>query len=234
MTTSSVPASGVESADHVVLRAAVAAYLGRYRGESRLHTESDLRVFLRWCADQDLDPLAAVRADIERYLRWLQDVRRYQPSTVSRRLSVVVGFYRVCVIDQILPHSPADYVRRPTVPAESPTLGLGHLQFEALITTARLSANPNDFALIALLGLLGLRIFEACGSNITDLGEERGHRVLRVRGKGCKVVLIPLPPAVARAIERAVGERIDGPILQNLLGGRMDRHAASRRLRHLA
>jgi murein DD-endopeptidase MepM/ murein hydrolase activator NlpD len=34
-------------------------------------------------------------------------------------LSVVVGFYRVCVIDQILLHSPADYVRRPTLPAES-------------------------------------------------------------------------------------------------------------------
>ncbi|WP_433076599.1 tyrosine-type recombinase/integrase [Dactylosporangium sp. CA-052675] len=88
--------------------------------------------------------------------------------------------------------------------------------------------------MVALLGLLGLRIFEACGSNITDLGEEHGHRVLRVRGKGGKVVLIPLPPAVARAIERAVGDRADGPVLRNTLGGRMDRHAASRRLRHLA
>src|SRR5207248_3829691 len=95
-------------------------------------------------------------------------VRCYQPSTVSRRLSVVVGFYRVCVIDQILPHSPADYVRRPTVPADSPTLGLGHLQFEALITAARLSTNPNDFALVALLGLLGLRIFETCAASIGD------------------------------------------------------------------
>jgi integrase len=54
-----------------------------------------------------------------------------------------------------------------------------------------------DFALVALLGLLGLRIFEACGADIADLGEEHGHRVLRVRGKGGKVVLIPLPPAVA-------------------------------------
>jgi site-specific recombinase XerD len=134
------------------------------------------------CADQDIDPLAAVRADVERYVRWLQDMRRYQPSTVSRRLSVVVGFYRVGMIDQILPHSPADYVRRPTVSAESPTLGLGHLQFEVLITTARLSANRNDFALIALLGLLGLRIFDACGADIGDLGEEHGHCVLRVRG----------------------------------------------------
>ncbi|WP_236647298.1 MULTISPECIES: hypothetical protein [Micromonospora] len=161
--------------------------------------------------------------DIERYVRWLQDVRRFQPSTVSRRLSVVVGFYRVCVIDDILPHSPADYVRRPTVPPESPTLGLGHLQFEALITTARLSANSNDFALIAMLGLLGLRILEGCGANIGDLGEEHGHRVLRVRGKGGKVVLVPLPLALARAVDRAVDGRLDGPILRNTLGTRMDR-----------
>src|SRR3954466_12549461 len=223
MTISPAPASGVVPADQLVLRAAVSAFLGRYRGQTRLHTESDLRVFLRWCTDHDVDPLAAVRIDIERYVRWLQDVRRHQPSTVSRRLSVVVGFYRVCVIDAILPHSPADYVRRPTVPAESPTLGLGHLQFEALITTARLSANINDFALIAMLGLLGLRIFEACRASVGDLGEEHGHRVLKVRGKGDKTVLIPLPPAVARAIVRAVDGREHGSILHNAHGARRGR-----------
>ena len=116
-----VPDAGVVSSDQLVLRAATAAYLGRYRGQTRVHAESDLRIFLRWCTDQGIDPLAAVRVDIERYVRWLQDVRRFQPSTVSRRLSIVVGFYRVCVIDGLLQHSPADYVRRPTVPAESPT-----------------------------------------------------------------------------------------------------------------
>jgi integrase/recombinase XerD len=233
MTTASVSDQAVVP-DERVLRAAVAAYLGRYRGESRVHTGSDLKVFLTWCAGQDLDPLNLSRADVERYVRWLQEVRCYQPSTVSRRLSVVVGFYRVCVIDQILVHSPADYVRRPPMPAESPTLGLGHLQFEALITVARLSGNRNDFALIALLGLLGLRVFEACGANIADLGEEHGHRVLRVRGKGGKAVLVPLPPAVARAIEQAVDGRNGGPILRNTLGARMDRHAATRRLKLLA
>jgi hypothetical protein len=81
-------ASGVARANELVLHAAVSAYLGRYRGQTRLHTESDLRVFLHWCTDQDLNPLTAVRVDIERYLRWLQDVRRYQPSTVSRRRRV--------------------------------------------------------------------------------------------------------------------------------------------------
>jgi integrase/recombinase XerD len=47
---------------------------------------------------------------------------------------------------------------------------------EALITTARLSGNINDFSLVALLGLLVRRIFEACGSNVADLGDEHGHR----------------------------------------------------------
>jgi len=164
----------------------------------------------------------------------MQEIRHFKPSTVSRRFSVVAGFYRTCVIDNTLEHSPAEHVRRPAVPPESPTLGFTHLQFEALLTAARGSPDPCDFALIAMLGLLGLRIFEATGADITDIGEEHGHRVLRVCGKGTKVVLIPLPPAVGRAIDRAVGTRNCGPILLNNRGTRMDRHAATRRLRRLA
>jgi integrase len=89
-------------------------------------------------------------------------------------MSVVTGFYRTCVIDTVLEHSPAEYARRPTVPSESPTLGLSHLQFEALLTAARESANRFDFALVAMLGLLGLRVFEACAADISDVGEEHG------------------------------------------------------------
>ena len=216
------------------LRLAVAAYLARFKGTSREHTESDLRCYLAWCAERGLDPLAAQRPHLELYIRWMQEIRRFRPSTVSRRFCVAAGFYRTCVLDGILPHSPAEHVRRPPVPAESPTLGFTHLQFEALLTASRQSPNPADFALVAMLGLLGLRIFEATGTDIADLGEEHGHRVLRVCGKGTKVVLVPLPPAVGRAIDRAVDLRARGPILLNTRGARMDRHAATRRLRHLA
>jgi integrase len=152
----------------------------------------------------------------------MQEVRRFRPSTVSRRFSVTAGFCRTCVIEGVIEYSPAEHVRRPSVPAESPTLGFTHLQFEALLTAARESASPYDVALVAMPGLLGLRIFEATGADIGDFGEEHGHRVLRVCGKGSKIVLVPLPPAVGRAIDRAADGRTAGPLLLNNCGARMD------------
>lgn len=226
--------AGPLSAGSNSLALAIAGYLSRFRDRSRVHADSDLRAFLSWCQDRNQDPFTVIRPQLELYIRWMQEIRHFKPSTVGRRFSVVAGFYATCVIDGVLEHSPAEHVRRPNVPAESPTLGLTHLQFEAMLSAARDSVNDNDFALVAMLGLLGLRIFEACDATVGDLGEEHGRRVLRVTGKGGKVVLTPLPPAVGRAIDRAVAGRDHGPILRTRRGTRMDRHAATRRLHRLA
>ena len=42
----------------------MAAYLARFKGQSRIHTESDLRGYLTWCEARGLDPLAATRPHI--------------------------------------------------------------------------------------------------------------------------------------------------------------------------
>ena len=52
-----------------MLRVAVAANLRRYGGESRVHTGSDLEVFLTWCARQALDSLEEGRVEIPRQVR---------------------------------------------------------------------------------------------------------------------------------------------------------------------
>jgi integrase/recombinase XerD len=51
------------------LRLAVAAYLARFKGSSREHTESDLCCYVSWSALRGLDPLAARRPYRERYIR---------------------------------------------------------------------------------------------------------------------------------------------------------------------
>ena len=57
---------------------------------------------------------------------------------------------------------------------------------------------------------------------------ERGHRVLRIVGKGAKPALIPLVPRTARTIDLAIGERREGPILVREDGRRLDRRTAHR------
>jgi integrase/recombinase XerD len=66
-------------------------------------------------------------------------------------------------------------------------------------------------ALAVLLGLNGLRVSEACGTNIEDLAVQRGHRTLHILGKGNKPATIPLVPRTARTIDLVVGERHEGP-----------------------
>ena len=70
------------------LAVAVAAYLARFKGLSRQHTESDLRSFLTRCQERDLDPFLGRRKEPELYLRWMQETRRFKPPTVSRRTPV--------------------------------------------------------------------------------------------------------------------------------------------------
>ena len=57
-----------------------------------------------------------------------------------------------------------------------------------------------------LLGLNGLRVSEACATDIEDLGIERGHRTLHILGKGNKPATIPLVPRTARTIDLAIGD----------------------------
>jgi integrase len=84
---------------------------------------------------------------------------------------------------------------------------------------------------MSLLALNGVRISEALGANIEALGVERGHRTLTVLRKGGKIVVVPLAPRTARAIDLAVGERAEGPIFLGASGRRMDRNGAARVVR---
>jgi integrase len=95
-------------------------------------------------------------------------------------------------------------------------------------------SGARDHALVSLLALNGLRVSEAIDTDVECLGLERGHRTLTIRRKGGRIVIVPLAPRTARAIDLAIGERAEGPIFLNSQGERLDRHAASRIVRRIA
>ena len=67
----------------------------------------------------------------------------------GRRPHIAHRFSATTTFSLQRPASAAPGVRRPSVPAESLTLGVTHLQFEALLTATNESANPRDFAVLA-------------------------------------------------------------------------------------
>ena len=93
---------------------AAAAYLARYSGRTLDAYRHDLRYFLPWANDVDLDILSATRPHIENYRCCLEE-RGLAASIVDRRLSTVCGFYRFAHIDGRITSNPAQYVRRPQV-----------------------------------------------------------------------------------------------------------------------
>jgi integrase/recombinase XerD len=235
MTTTSI-GSLVPVADRLVFanaeRLALVGFLAGYRGATQDAYRMDLRLFAAWCAQQDKSLFKVQRVDIESYARQLE-ARGRARSTVARRLCTVAGFYRYAEQEGLIDRSPAAHVRRPRLDYQSHAIGLDRNELGALLVAAGL-AGPREHALMSLLVLNGLRISEALGVDIDDLSVERGHRTVTVLRKGGKVVIMPLAPRVARALDLAIGDRVGGPVFLADSGRRMDRHAASRMVRRVA
>ena len=213
-------------------RLALAGFLAGYSGLTREAYALDLRQFASWCHQHHLRLFGARRADIECFARDLE-ARGRARATVTRRLCTIAGLYRYAVEEELLDHSPAAHVRRPRLDYESHATGLDRNELGALLVAAGLGP-PGEHALISLLALNGLRVSEATGASIQDLGVERGHRTLVIIRKGGKIVTIPLAPRTARAIDLAIGERCEGPIFLASDGRRLDRHGAGRIVRRIA
>jgi site-specific recombinase XerD len=209
-----------------------AGHLAGYSGRTREAYTLDLRQFVGWCREHGLALFEVRRGEIELYARHLEELGRAR-ATIGRRLSTIADFYRYATEEGVITHSPAANVRRPRLDYESHAVGLDRNELGAFLVAAGLSS-ARDHALASLLGLNGLRISEALGADIADLGLERGHRTLLVRRKGGQIVTIPLAPRTARAVDLAIGDRLEGPIFLGASGHRLDRHGASRIVRRLA
>jgi integrase/recombinase XerD len=213
-------------------RLALAGFLAGCSGLTRQAYELDLRQYTGWCHQHHLRLFQSRRAGIECFARDLETRGRAR-ATITRRLCTIAGFCRYAVEEDLLGHFPAARVRRPRLDYESHATGLARNELGALLVAAGLGP-PGEHALVSWLALNGLRVTEATGADIENLGVERGHRTLVITREGGKVVTIPLAPRTARTIDLAVGERVDGPIFPAPDRQRLDRHGAARIVRRVA
>lgn len=211
-------------------------FLARYSGGTFTTYALDIRLWREWCRSYGLHPITDIqRAHIELFARYLEMERGNSPRTVHRRLCCLRVFFWLMQEDGIIEKSPAVNVKMPRWTVDdTKKIGLDRADYQSMLRVARASS-PTDEALIALLGMLGLRVSEACDLDVASYQDsERGHRVLRFTGKGTKSAAVPIPVPVLRSMDRAAGDRTTGPLLLRSDGTRMTRRSADRVVKRIA
>jgi len=167
------------------------------------------------------------------------------PATVCKHLSALSGFFQYALDEGLVARNAAASARRPRLPDVSPRQALSVAEVRALLGAADCSKliGLRDKAMVVTLVTQGWRISELLGLAVEDLGEEAGHRVATIVGKGGKVARVPLAAASWLAITRwcsAAGIE-SGPIFvrvtkggEPVQGRAISQQATWKRLRMLA
>lgn len=173
---------------------------------------SDIQVFFAFLHDHigqavTTDVLNKVRdTDISAFLasQWRHEMGK---TTMNRRLSTIRSFYKFLNREKLVdnPYVAAHKgVRTPKpVPYALNESDTGRL-LEALLKHARSSwAGQQDYALLMTLYGLGLRISEALGLNIGDLGQAN----VTILGKGSKQRIVPVLPQIQQVWREVLASR---------------------------
>lgn len=213
----------------------VEAFVQRWEGSTRASYRDDLKIFFRWCDDNGIDVYTAHRTHIERYMRYLAEERGNCPSTIRHRIGTLRTFYEICLEDDLTRKNPTRLVRLPKDRIDqNRKIALEPNEFDRLIAAAARS-KPVDYALVMIMGICGLRVSEACSLDIeTSTRISRAHRMFEFVQKGGETAYVPQPPLVMEAVNRAIGRRMEGPLLIRRDGTRMTRKSADRIIQRLA
>lgn len=211
-----------------------ASFLGRYSNPAtRNGYASDLKIFFGWCGRNGMDPLTVRRVHVQLFVRYLEVERGYTPAGIQRTMVVVRGYFETALDDDIIVKSPCRGVVQPRV-IHDPTnkVCLNRHEFADLIAAAR-DHSPASWAMVHLLGTVGMRVSEACAIDLSDLSRRDGWPVARVLQKGGKRALKALPVPVMEAVDAARHGRREGPLILRRDGSRMTRRSAGYRLEQL-
>lgn len=210
--------------DQYLLRRSAARNLSAY---TLRNYRQDLGGFLEALAGWQVEPLAAGRTDLRRYLA-VQQGNGTAVASIRRKVSTIRGFYKWLRAEGVLENDPFYGVQGPRAPKRLPhVLNAGDI--DRMIGAASRGSEPQDLrdrALLELLYAAGLRVSEIAGLDLQDV--DLRQATVRVRGKGKKerVGVFGEPAAVAldrylRSARPALVSRKQDALFLNRFGGRL-------------
>ena len=186
------------------LRKSIESFLLDQRSE---HTKraygKDLNRFVKFLILRkgNLGIEAITRAFIVAYKDFLLS-EKLEHTTVDRHLATLRSFFRWLVEDGIIDKNPAENVRFLNPKRESPTIGFSDEEVVKLLKMPDLHTKTGSmhYAVLMILFFCGLRRSELCELRTSNIGIERGHRFLRLRGKGNAERIVILTDPVWNAV----------------------------------
>jgi len=203
------PEAGIAVIEKTPVESLIAGQLSTHTRKAYV---ADIKQFIAFIGGEDRlcfvskDTVVDFRDYLAKYERVTATggVKRYQPTTINRKLSVVRQLLAEAADKGVINRNPAARVQGLQINRDySPTQGLSRHEarqvLDAIDTTTLIG--KRDHALLSLLIRTGLRRDEVVRLTLASIGERDGHKVLTVIGKGEKRRLTKLPVDVWRVLD---------------------------------
>ena len=208
---------------------------------------TQIKMFLRWCQQNAIAPLLALRSDIKAYRRVLCE-QGFKTSTIALKLSVVRRLYEAAIEAELVATNPALGIKPPYSrrdPAEGITF-LEQVEVKQLLECVGISAIrgriaidnlvkcARDLFMVEMMVSEGPRTVELHRANLEDIIGQGRKVGIRVRGKR-QIRIVPLTDNLIKllsdylAARKQVGEELSqkSPLLVSVgnrsRGGRLSR-----------
>ncbi len=171
--------------------------------------ETDLKQFFGFLDGRvDVGTLAGLRSEhVIIFRKYLEEGRMtgkpMAKASINRKLAVVKSFFEWLRANHVARDNPAARVKGFPQSQESKLNGLSDEEAQRMLDLPNRNSPSGALhqAVLAVLLYLGLRKGELIDLKMGDLDSERGVPVLRVRGKGHRVRILPLTPLLQARLE---------------------------------
>lgn len=177
--------------------------------------------------------LGCFTADHIRAWRLRMEGRGAPPTTISRYLNALSSLHTYAAEKIDLPKNPVTQDDRPKVDKGNTSRSTPVLEVEEIQAVANAAENEFDALVVLLLYTLAGRVSEMVEADVTKRIERGRRSFLDVTRKEYKERILPLPVTVAELLDAHTAGRMEGPLLLDADGRRLDRHDVARLLTRL-